>query len=78
MDGHGNGAAHAARPVSLLGLATAVPPHVLEQSAVAQAARAIYGRSMVRHPKLADVFLNAGIERRYSFGAPARMVPGAA
>ena len=66
MDGHGNGAAHAARPVSLRGLATALPPHELEQSAVAQAARTIYGRSLARHPKLADVFLNAGIERRYS------------
>lgn len=53
-------------PVSVLGLATAVPPHVLEQSAVADFARRIYATSFARYPKLADVFVNAGIERRYS------------
>ncbi len=56
----------ATAPVSLLGLATAVPPNVLEQSAIAQAARHIYSRSLTRYPKLADVYINAGIERRYS------------
>jgi alkylresorcinol/alkylpyrone synthase len=55
-----------AAPVSLLGLATAVPPHVLKQTEVAQAARHIYARSLARYPKLADVYANAGIERRYS------------
>ncbi len=53
-------------PVSVLGLATAVPDHVLEQSAVADMARRIYAKTFARYPKLADVFLNAGIERRYS------------
>lgn len=53
-------------PVSLLALATAVPPHRLEQSAVADFARRIYARSFTRYPKLADVFINAGIEQRYS------------
>jgi hypothetical protein len=53
-------------PVSVLALATAVPPHRLEQSAVADAARRIYAKSIARYPKLVDVFLNAGIERRYS------------
>jgi len=53
-------------PVTLLGLATAVPPNLLEQSAVADRARRIYAESFVRYPKLADVFVNAGIERRYS------------
>jgi alkylresorcinol/alkylpyrone synthase len=53
-------------PVTLLALATAVPPHQLEQSAVADAARRIYAKSFARYPKLADVFVNAGIERRYS------------
>jgi alkylresorcinol/alkylpyrone synthase len=53
-------------PVTLLALATAVPPNVLEQSAVADAARRIYAKSFARYPKLADVFVNAGIERRYS------------
>jgi alkylresorcinol/alkylpyrone synthase len=53
-------------PVTLLALATAVPPHVLEQSAVADFARRIYARPFTRYPKLADVFVNAGIERRHS------------
>jgi alkylresorcinol/alkylpyrone synthase len=56
----------AAAPVSVLGLATAVPDYVLEQSAVADYARRIYAKSFARYPKLADVFINAGIERRYS------------
>jgi alkylresorcinol/alkylpyrone synthase len=56
----------AAVPVTVLGLATAVPDHVLEQSAVAAFARRIYAESFARYPKLADVFVNAGIERRYS------------
>lgn len=56
----------AAPPVSLLGLATAVPPHALAQSDVAAFARVIYRKSLARYPKLADVFVNAGIERRYS------------
>jgi len=53
-------------PVTLLGLATAVPPNQLEQSAVADFANRIYAKSFARYPKLADVFVNSGIERRYS------------
>lgn len=53
-------------PVTMLGLATAVPPHRLDQPAVADVARRIYAGSFARYPKLADVFVNAGIERRYS------------
>lgn len=56
----------APQPVSLLSLATANPPHCIDQSAVAQMAPGIYGRALARYPKLADVFCNAGIERRYS------------
>jgi alkylresorcinol/alkylpyrone synthase len=56
----------ASMPVTMLGLATAVPPHRLEQSAVADVAHRIYAGSFARYPKLADVFVNAGIERRYS------------
>ena len=57
----------AARPdVSLLALATAVPPYRLEQAAVAALARRIYAKSFARYPKLADVFCNAGIEARHS------------
>jgi len=53
-------------PVTLLALATAIPPHRLEQPAVAELASRIYAKSFARYPKLADVFVNAGIERRYS------------
>lgn len=53
-------------PVNLLAVATAVPPHKIEQRAVADAARQVYGRTFARFPKLADVFVNAGIESRYS------------
>lgn len=52
--------------VSLLGLATAVPPHRLEQADVEGIARRMFAESFARYPKLADVFVNAGIERRYS------------
>ena len=55
-----------APPVSLLAVSTAVPPHTLEQDAVAAFARQVYARSFARYPKLADVYRNAGIERRYS------------
>ena len=53
-------------PVALHSLATAVPGFVLEQQAVAEFARRIYGKAFDRFPKLADVFINAGIERRHS------------
>ena len=53
-------------PISLLGLATAVPPNVLEQSDVAALAQDIFGPMFVRFPQLTDVFVNAGIDRRYS------------
>ena len=56
----------ATTPVNVLGLATAVPDHVLKQAAVAEFARRIYAKTFARYPKLADVFRNAGIERRYS------------
>jgi alkylresorcinol/alkylpyrone synthase len=52
--------------VSLLGLATAVPPHRLDQDDVAAVARKFFPRSFERFPKLADVFVNSGIESRYS------------
>jgi len=52
--------------VNVLAVATAVPPHELEQRAVADAAQQVYARTFARYPKLADVFVNAGIERRYS------------
>lgn len=56
----------AALSTTVLGLATAVPPHLFEQRAVADLARQVYAREFVRYPKLAEVFTNAGIERRYA------------
>jgi len=53
-------------PVTMLALATAVPPYRLEQKAVAALARRVYANSFARFPKLADVFVNAGIERRHA------------
>ena len=55
-----------AAPVSLLGLATAVPPHELRQADVAAFARQVFAKPFARYPRLAEVFTNAGIERRYS------------
>lgn len=52
--------------VNVLSIATAVPPHQLDQHAVADAARRVYARTFARYPKLAEVFVNAGIERRHS------------
>jgi len=53
-------------PVNLLAVSTAVPQYELNQRAVADAAREVYGRTFTRFPRLAEVFVNAGIERRYS------------
>jgi alkylresorcinol/alkylpyrone synthase len=53
-------------PVSMLALATAVPPHVLEQAQVAERMQGVAARLFERYPGLADVFINAGIERRHS------------
>lgn len=53
-------------PVSLLSLATAVPPYVLEQQEVARRMLAAFGSCFERNPQLSDIFVNAGIERRYS------------
>ena len=53
-------------PVSLLGLSTAVPPHVLDQKDIAERAVDIFGPMFDRFPQLTEVFVNAGIDRRYS------------
>jgi alkylresorcinol/alkylpyrone synthase len=54
------------KPVSLLSLATVLPPHMIEQAEAADFARRVYADTLARFPKLADVYLNTGIERRYS------------
>lgn len=50
----------------LLSLATAVPPHVLDQPAVMQRARALFARHGLNIDSLLPVFANVGIERRFS------------
>ncbi len=50
----------------LLSLATAVPPHVLDQPAVMQRARVLFARHGLNIDSLLPVFANAGIERRFS------------
>src|SRR5262245_43525790 len=54
------------KPVSLLGLSTAVPKYALDQTDVAGRARDIFGPMFDRFPQLDEVFINAGIDRRYS------------
>jgi alkylresorcinol/alkylpyrone synthase len=52
--------------IGIVSLATAVPNFVLKQTDVAVLARRVYGKAFERFPQLADVFVNAGIEQRYS------------
>src|SRR3954451_22828201 len=49
----------------LLGVATAVPPFLLDQSDVVERVKLLFGRSPDLD-RLLPVFLNTGIERRYS------------
>ncbi|SNB52260.1 alkylresorcinol/alkylpyrone synthase [Arboricoccus pini] len=53
-------------PVRLRALATAVPSHELEQSAVTSAALGIFEGALENLARLAPLFAHAGIERRYS------------
>jgi alkylresorcinol/alkylpyrone synthase len=50
----------------LLSLATAVPPHVLSQQAVAERARRLFADRSVELERLLPVFDNAGVATRYS------------
>jgi alkylresorcinol/alkylpyrone synthase len=55
------------QPPRLLSLATAVPPHVLDQNEAARRVRAIYGGlSAAELDRLMPIFAHAGIARRYS------------
>jgi alkylresorcinol/alkylpyrone synthase len=53
------------RPCSLLSLATAVPPHVVEQQEAKVGAREAFGGNKALFDRLAGVFDNAGIARRH-------------
>ncbi len=52
-------------PVSLLGLATAVPPHVVDQDQIARLAPVFFHEIFSQHPGMADIFAHTGIERRH-------------
>jgi alkylresorcinol/alkylpyrone synthase len=53
------------RPCSLLSLATAVPPHVIEQQDAKALGRAAFGRKAL-FDRLSGVFDNAGIAKRHT------------
>jgi alkylresorcinol/alkylpyrone synthase len=53
------------QPCSLLSLATAVPPHVIEQSDAKTLAREAFGGKRALFDRLSTVFDNAGIARRH-------------
>lgn len=56
----------ASAPPRLLALATAVPKHVLRQTEVRAHARAIFGNHVGEIERLEPVYVNAGIDTRYS------------
>jgi alkylresorcinol/alkylpyrone synthase len=51
--------------VGLLSLATALPPHIVEQSVAKAKAREVYGGSKAVFDRLSTVFDNAGIAQRH-------------
>ncbi|MDQ6826217.1 MAG: type III polyketide synthase [Candidatus Eremiobacteraeota bacterium] len=53
-------------PTFLIGLATAVPEHEIDQQVVAAGARALFAHRMHDYDRVARVFTSTGIERRYS------------
>jgi alkylresorcinol/alkylpyrone synthase len=53
------------RPCSILSLATAVPPHVVEQHEAKACAREAFGGKKALFDRLSRVFDNAGIARRH-------------
>ena len=58
------------RPCSLLSLATAVPPHIVEQSEAKARAREAFGGNKALFDRLSGVFDNAGIARRHIVAPP--------
>jgi alkylresorcinol/alkylpyrone synthase len=53
-------------PARLLAVATAVPPHPIEQEVAGERALALFGGRMSGYERLAGVFASNGIARRYS------------
>src|SRR5216117_1861476 len=58
------------QPCSLLSLATAVPPQVVEQAEAKARAREAFGGEKELFDRLAGVFDNAGIARRHIVAPP--------
>ena len=58
------------QPCSLLSLATAVPPHVVEQTNAKLLAREAFGGRKALFDRLSGVFDNAGIARRHVVAPP--------
>jgi alkylresorcinol/alkylpyrone synthase len=52
-------------PVSLLGLATAVPAHIVDQDDIARLAPVFFREIFSQHPGMAEIFAHTGIERRH-------------
>jgi len=50
--------------VSLLSIATAVPPHVIEQEDVARLAPKVFPDLFARYPVMIEIFRNSGVDRR--------------
>jgi alkylresorcinol/alkylpyrone synthase len=50
--------------VSVLSIATAVPPHVIEQDEIARLAPSVFPDLFVHYPQMREIFSNSGIERR--------------
>jgi alkylresorcinol/alkylpyrone synthase len=57
------------RPVSLLSLATAVPPHKVDQDLITRLAPVVFGKILDDHPGMADIFAHTGIACR-NFARP--------
>ena len=53
-------------PVSILGLASAVPAIRIGQDEAAHLAQEMFAPTFQRYPRLIDIFANAGIKHRYS------------
>lgn len=53
-------------PARLVGLATAVPPHLIDQEAALEAASALFKGRGLREAALRSLFANTGIRRRWS------------
>jgi len=56
---------HAAPKVRLVTIATAVPEHVMDQTAAAELSRRFFAARMPAYDRLSRVFVTTGVDRRY-------------